>query len=188
MAQINATSLRAGSAFLYEGKPFLVLRYNLIKIGRGGATVKVSAKNLETGSLTEQAFSSNLSFEEVNLAKKKLQYLYQDGSNLVFMNPQTYEQVEIAKSLAGEQLAFIKEGEELDVLFMDDKALSVDLPPKVTLTVKECDPGVRGNSATNLYKPAVLENGLKVKVPLFIKVGEKVRIDTRNGEYVERAK
>ena len=111
------------------------------------------------------------------------------------MDPKTYEQVEVSRKVVGEQLAFLREGQEVDLLFWSggeggekDEPFGVDLPPKVTLAVIETDPGVKGNSATNIYKQAILENGLAVKVPLFIKTGDKVRVDTRTGEYIERVK
>ncbi len=185
---VNSTDLRAGVTFLHDGKPYQVLKYNLIKMGRGGATVKVLVRNLETGATVEKAFSSNVSVEEVQTLKSRLQYLYKDGVNLVFMDPKNYEQVEIPAKVLGEQIHFIKEGDNIDVLFWGDKPLSVDLAPNVVLTVSETDPGVKGNSATNIYKSAILENGLKVRVPLFINIGDKVKVDTRTGEYVERAK
>jgi len=185
---INATSLRAGEAFIYEGKPYLVLKYNLIKMGRGGALVKVNTRNLLNGATVEHSFSSNLSFEEISLSKQDLQYLYKDEKNALFMNPQTYEQVEIPLTLIGDQISFIKEGSTVSVRFWDEKPLEVELPPKVVLQVEQCDPGVKGNSASNIYKPAILENGSKIKVPLFIKKGDRVRVDTRTQEYIGRAK
>lgn len=188
MATINATDLKPGKAFIYESKLFKVNRYELIKMGRGGATVRVSCSNLETGANVEHAFSSNLSFEVVDLRKKALQYLYKDGKVATFMDPQTFEQIEVPLSVLGDTIAYAKEGETINVLFYGDKALSVDLPPKIVLTVKETDPGVKGNSATNIYKSAVMENGLAVKVPLFVNIGDKIRVDTRTGDYIERAK
>ena len=153
---ISATDLKNGITFLSDGKPYRVIKYSLIKMGRGGATVKVTARNLETGSVTEKSFSSNAAVDEVNTHKKKLQYLYKTGNALTFMDPKPYEQVEIPLSILAEQAAFLKEGESVDVLFWDEKALSLELPPKITLKVVESDPGVKGNSATNIYKPAVL--------------------------------
>lgn len=185
---INATDLKNGVAFKYYGKPYKVIKYNLIKMGRGGATVRVMSRNLENGSTNELAFSSNLTFEEVNLERQKLQYLYKDGKSAFFMNPQSYEQVEIPLSVLGDDVMYFKEGENIDVLFMDGKALSCDIPPKVIMKITETDPGVKGNSASNMYKSAKLENGLKLKVPLFVNTGEKIVVDTRTGEYVERAK
>lgn len=185
---ISATDLKNGTTFLSNGKPYQVIKYSFIKMGRGGAIVKVTARNLETGSIEEKSFSSNVSVDEVNTYKKKLQFLYKDAVNSVFMDPTTYEQAEIPSSVLGDAALFIKEGEAVDVLFWDEKPISCELTPKVTLAVAECDPGVKGNSATNIYKPATLENGLKLKVPLFIKVGDRIRVDTRTGEYLERAK
>ena len=185
---INATELKNGVAFLLNGKPYQVLKYSLIKMGRGGAIVKVSARNLESGSNEEKSFSSNIAVEEVRTSKRRLQFLFKDPSSVTFMDPKTYDQVEIPRSVLGDDLAYLKEGENIDVLFWEDKPLSVILSPNVILTVTDCDPGVKGNSATNIYKPAVLENGLSLKVPLFIKKGDKIKVDTRTGEYLERAK
>ncbi len=185
---IAATDLKGGVTFLSNGKPYQVIKYSLIKMGRGGATVKVTARNLETGSIEEKSFSSNVAVDEVNTYKKKLQYLFKTGGGLTFIDPKTYEQAEIPASILGDSTVYLKEGESVDVLFWDEKPLSVEFPPKIVLTVAECDPGVKGNSATNIYKPAVLENGLKLKAPLFIKVGDRIRVDTRTGEYLERAK
>lgn len=186
----SATELRAGRTFQIDGTPYRVLKYEHIKMGRGGATVRISARNLRTGGVEEKAFNTGVTVEEVTTAKRRLQYLYQDEDNAVFADPKTYEQAEISKSVLSDQLPFLKEGQEVDILFWlpggREEPLGVDLPPKVALSVMETAPGVKGNSATNIYKPAMLENGLAVKVPLFIKAGDKVRVDTRTGEYVER--
>lgn len=188
MANINATELRSGIAFLYEGKPFKVTKYQLIKMGRGGATVRVNCINLENGANIEHAFSSNLSFELITLNKKKLQYLYKDDKVAYFMNNSNYEQIEVPLAILGSDVNYIKEGGECDILFWGERAMSVDLPPKINLKVVDCDPGVKGNTASNYLKSATMENGLMVKVPLFIKIGETIRVDTRSGDYVERAK
>lgn len=193
---IQATELKAGTTFQLDGKPYKVLKYSFIKMGRGGAVVKVTAKNLENGTTGDRSFSSNVAVEEVSTSKKRLQYLYKDTSFVTFMDPKTYEQVAIPLSVLGDEIFYLNEGESVDVLFWsfggaqdkDDQPLSIELPPNVVLTVSECDPGVKGNSATNIYKPAVLENGLKLKVPLFIKQGDKIRVDTKTGEYLERVK
>lgn len=201
---IEATDLKAGKTFVLDGKPYKVLKYTHTKLGRGGANVKVSVRNLTTGNLDEKIFKSDHKVEEISTIRKPLQFLYSDGSSVTFMDPKTYEQIEIPVKTLGEELSYIKEGQEVDVLFWSFggasakggqagqasamEALSVEIPPKVTLKVEETAPGVKGDSATNVYKQAVLENGLQLKVPLFIKVGDKVRVDTRTGEYVERAK
>lgn len=185
---ISSTDLKNGTTFLSDGKPYKVVKYSHKKIARGGATVKVTAKNLETGSVEDKTYSSNVKVEDISTRRKRLQFLYVDGDSVVFMDPDSYEQVEIAVSIVKDELLFIKEGEKVDVLFWDDKALSVDISPKVELKVVDTDPGVKGNSASNVYKPAKLENGLSIKVPLFIENGDRIRVDTRTSEYVERAK
>ena len=191
---ISATDLKNGKTFLSYGKPYQVIKYSLIKMGRGGAVVKLTVRNLESGATELKSLSSNVAVDEVNTYKKRLQYLYTSGDSVTFMDPKTYEQAEIPAAVIGEGKSFLKEGETIDVLFWDDlpaqagKPLSVEFPPKVELAVAECDPGVKGNSATNIFKPATMENGLKLKVPLFIKVGDKIRVDTRTGEYIERVK
>lgn len=185
---IAATDLKNGKAFLYNDKPYQVIRYSHIKMGRGGAVVKVSARNLLSGSIEDKSFSSNVTFPEVNTAKRALQYLYKDNNGAYFMDPVSFEQVDIPLEVLGTQAVFIKEGDSVDVSFWEDRALSVELPPKVVMTVAQTDPGVKGNSATNIYKPAILENGYKIKVPLFVNTGDKIRVDTRTGDYIERAK
>ena len=183
---IEATNLKNGIAFLMDGKPFKVIKYTHQKIGRGGGLVKLTVRNLESGVQVEKTINSASKVKDINTLKKNMQYLYKDGASAVFMDSKTFGQVEIPASLAKEELSYIKEGESADILFWEDRPLSVEIPPKVTLRVTDTAPGVKGNSATNLYKPATLENDLQLKVPLFIKTGDKIRVDTRKGEYVER--
>ncbi|OGM08630.1 elongation factor P [Candidatus Woesebacteria bacterium RBG_13_34_9] len=185
---INATDLKNGVTFLSEGQPFKVIKYSHIKVGRGGAIVRVNVRNLVTQAVTEKTYSANVKVEEVEMSKQKLQYLYNDGRNALFMNPKTFEQVEIPQNIIKQELPYVKEGEEATVLFWGDKPLSIDIPPKVVLRIKDTPPGVKGNSATNVYKQAILENGMSVRVPLFIDNNQRIVVDTRNGEYVERAK
>ncbi len=190
---INVTDLRTGTTFQVDGTPYAVLKYTHTKLGRGGATVRVEARNLKTGRVEEKTFNSGARVEAAPTTKRRLQYLYKDEENAVFMDPQSFEQVEIPRRIAGEEIRFLKDGQEADVLFWSsgdaaDVPLTIELPPKVTLKVTDTSPGVKGNSATNIWKPALLENGLQVKVPLFIAVGDSVRVDTRTGEYIERAK
>jgi len=185
---INATDLKNGTTFLDKGKPYKVIKYTHVKIGRGGAIVRVSARNLENGGVDEKTFSSNIKVEDVQTTKRQLQFLYSDENFATFMDPNTYEQIEVPASVIENELPFIKEGQVVGLLFWEDKPLSIEIQPKVILEVTDTPPGVKGDTASNVYKQATLENGLKVKVPLFIKKGEKVVVDTRSGEYVERAK
>lgn len=183
---ISVTNLRAGTTFQLSGRPYLVLKYTHTKLGRGRANVKVKVRNLLTGAIVEKTFMSDDSVEEIQTVKKKLQFLYADSQQAVFMDPDNFEQVTLGVKVLGNKIKFLKEGGLIDVLLWGGKPLSVQLPPKVDLAVQQAAPGVRGNSASNMYKDAVLENNLKVRVPLFVKPGDIVRIDTRSGEYVER--
>lgn len=188
---IGVTELRAGTAFRLDNQLWTVVKYEHVKMGRGTATIKIKARNLETGSIVEKSFISGARIEEANTTRQEMTYLYADGDNVVLMDPQTYEQFTIPQSVLEDKMVYMKEGENIIVLTVTEeegvRALTVDLPPKMTFTVKEAEPGVKGDSAANMLKKAVLENGMEIKVPLFIKTGEKVRIDTRTGEYVERA-
>jgi len=183
---IEATALKNGTTFIYNSKPYQVVKYEIQKIGRGGANVKLSLRNLSNGNLDNITLSSSNRVDEINTTKRKLQYLYQDGANATFMDDKTFEQYEIDIAIIKDQIIYLKEGDPVSVLFWDEKPLSCDIPPKVSLKVTQTDPGVKGNSATNIFKPAVLENGLNLKVPLFVKIGDMIRVDTRDGSYIER--
>lgn len=192
---IPVTELRSGATFEISGTPYQVTKYEHVKVGRGNATIRITGRNLKTGGVEEKTFNSGATVEPILTRKRQLQYLYEDGTDIFFMDPKTFEQVEVGKKVLGEAVSFLQEGQNVNVLFWSfdsaqdkDDALSVDIPPSVVLKVSETGPGVKGNSATNIYKPATLENGLTVKVPLFINTGDKVKVDTRTGEYVERVK
>jgi len=185
---ISVTDLRAGIVFKDSQGVWEVTSYKHIKIGRGGATIRIKAKNLKTGTTLEKTFNSGQRVEDVEVAKKKGQYLYSDAQNAVFMDPATFEQFGLAKQVLAGKEVFLKKGETYDLVVVDDQVISVELPKLVVLTVSETGPGVRGDTVSNVYKPATLENGLVLKVPLFINQGDKVKVDTRTQEYVERVK
>ncbi len=184
---ISVTKLRNGVTFEYNGTPYKVTEYKHTHLSRGGGTIKVKVRDLSSGKLNSLTFKSGESVQEIEVTRKQLQYLYSDDDNLYFMDPDTFEQIEIPTQIIGKSKVFLKEGENAWVLFWEDKALDLDLPPKITMEVIECAPGEKGNSASNVYKDAVVEGGLRIRVPLFINVGDKVRVDTRDGSYVERA-
>lgn len=169
-----------------SGNLLQVISFEHIKVGRGSANIKVKIRNLRTGSVTEKSFINGAKVQDVQVLKKEMQYLYKNDVSAYFMNPQTFEQTEIPLSILPEH-AFLKEGEVYSVSFNETEALSVVVPPKAILRVTDTAPGVKGNSASNVFKDAELENGLSIKVPLFINVGDKVRVDTRSGAYTERA-
>ncbi len=183
---IVVTDLRAGTIFEESGNLLQVLSYEHIKMGRGSANIKVKVKNLRSGSTTEKSFINGAKVNDVSVLKRDHQYLYKDQDSAYFMNPKTFEQISVPlKVIDGDE--FLKEGDTYSISFLSDEPLSVNLLPKVVLVVTETAPGVKGNSATNVFKDATLENGLTVKVPPFIKMGDKVRVDTRTGAYTEKA-
>ena len=184
---ISVTDLRSGVVFQEQGQLFQVLSYEHIKMGRGSANIKVKVKNLRSGTTVDKSFINGAKVDNVSVFKKDLQYLYRDSDSAYFMNPTTFEQISIPMKVIGSELYYLKEGDSFNISFLGDEALSLNLPPKMELRVEDTAPGVKGNSATNVFKDAVLENGLKTKVPLFINVGDRIRIDTRTGQYSERA-
>lgn len=182
----GVTDLRAGTTYQEDGQYFVVISYAHIKMGRGSANIKLKVRNLKTGSITDKSYINGAKVQKAEVAKRDMQYLYKDEENVYFMDPQTYEQVSINITLVPEHI-YLKEGEQFTVSFLDGEALSLELPPKMTFRVADTAPGAKGNSATNVFKEATLENGLVTKVPLFIDTGELIRVDTRTGAYCEKA-
>lgn len=184
---IGVQELRSGIIFEEDGNLLQVLSYEHIKMGRGSANIKVKVKNLRSGSTTDKSFINTAKVNDVSVFKKDVSYLYKDSENAYFMNPQTFEQIEIPLKLIGSDVNYLKEGESINVSFLGEEALSINLSPKMIFEVIETAPGVKGNSATTAFKDAVLENGITLKVPPFIKIGDRIRVDTRTGTYTEKA-
>jgi elongation factor P len=137
--------------------------------------------------MAQKTYKGNDKVEEIDVIKRPMQFLYLDGEDYMFMNPTTFEQVGIDAKVLGEEAQYLKEGETVSVIYWEEEPLTVDLPPKMTFVVKDAAPGEKGDSASNVYKDAVLENDLKIRVPLFINPGDRIRVDTRDGSYIERA-
>lgn len=184
---IGVTELKAGTIFEDQGNLLQVLSYEHIKMGRGSATIRVKIKNLRTGTTIEKSFINGSKVNDVSVLKKDIQYLYKDSDGAYFMNPTTFEQISIPLAVIGSDIYYLKEGESFNVSFLGDEALSLNLPSKMVFAVKDTAPNAKGNSATNVFKDATLENGLTAKVPPFIKIGDSIRVDTRTGAYTERA-
>lgn len=183
---IPVTALRPGVTFEEHGDIFEVLTYNNMHLRKTSSVVQVKIKSLRTGATTEKTFGSNGEVIPVRIEKREFQYLYKDSDTCYFMNPQTFEQISVpTKNLQGSN--YLKEGKNITISFHKDEALGMILPPKVKLKVTDTNPGVKGNSATNVYKDATLENGLTTKVPLFINIGDEIIVDTRDGSYTNRA-
>lgn len=183
---IAVQELRAGTIFEDQGQIFKVLSYEHIKTGRGSANIRVKVNNVRTGATIEKSFINSAKVQEVTVSKRDLQYLYKDQDFAYFMDPVSFEQVSVPLKIIGNDYYYLKESQNFNISFLEDEALSLNLPPKMDFQVMESAPGAKGNSATNVFKDAVLENGLKIKVPLFIKEGDRVRVDTRTGAYTER--
>lgn len=186
---ISVTKLRNNTNFELNGDPYRVLSYQHTHMSRGGGSVKVKIRNLRDGSVLSKTFLSTEKVSDISVIKKLFQYLFTDGVNFVFMDPDSFEQLEVSQDRLVDQAPYLKDGESVNLLIWDeeDMVLGVDLPPKMEFEVAEAAPGEKGDSASNVYKDAILENGLKVRVPLFINQGDRIRVDTRDGSYVERA-
>lgn len=183
---IGVTDLKSGTTYEEEGQILQVMSYEHIKMGRGSANIKVKVRNLLSGAILEKSYINGANVKDIYLENRQLQFLYKDSEKAYFMDPRSYEQIEVSlKSLQGHD--FLVEGDTAIVQMYNGEALSLQLPPKVTLKVTDTAPGVKGNSASNVYKDAVLENGMKVRVPLFINTGDSVVVDTRDGSYTKRA-
>ncbi len=184
---LSVTELRNGTIYKENGAPWLVTKYQHTKVGRGNASIRVKIKNLVTGTTLERTYQSGASVEEADVEKVKAQYLYKGGNVAYFMQSVNYEQWEIPLSLLGENVNFVKDGQEVYVFLFEGHPVSVELPLTVELTITETEPGFKGDTATSAFKPATLETGYKTMVPLFVKTADRVKIDTRTGEYLERA-
>lgn len=185
---LNVNDLRNGT-FFKEGKEVLqVIIYEHVKTGRGSGNIKLKVRNVRTGSVVEKSFMTGARVDEADVAKKKAQFLYKDGQNYNFMDPVSFEQFTIPSQVLGDQAKFLKDGLEVTLIVSGDEALGMELPLSLVYEIAETGPGERGNTVSNVFKEAILDNGLVVKVPMFAKAGEKVRVDTRTGQYVERVK
>lgn len=185
---ISVNELRSGAVIAENGHFWLVLSYEHIKMGRGSGNVKIRVKNLESGSTVEKSYITGARVQEASLSRKKMQYLYKDGQGAHIMNMESYEQSVVPISLVSEIGKFLKEGMEVSLSLVEEKPVAVEIPKIVDYKVEQTGGSARGNTAGAAQKDAVLENGLTVKVPLFIKSGEMIRVDTRSGQYVERTK
>lgn len=194
---LSINDLKIGTKVIFNGEPYVVVFSQHSKQGRAGAVLRSKLKNLLNGATVEHTFAGAEKLEEAILETKKAQFLYSDDVNFYFMDPVSFEQFEIAKNKLGDSVKFLKEGGEIDLLYFsaqggsayggDGNPINIQLPIKMKFRITETEPGYRGNTATNVLKPAKIETGAEVKVPIFIKEGDEIVIDTRTGEYVERA-
>jgi elongation factor P len=183
---IDVNQLRRGKTFMYNNEILKVTEYSHNKPGRGKATIRVSVRNVRTGSNLQLTFNSGDKVEDIRLDKRTVQYLYDDGQFFVFMDNETYDQPQVAHSVFGEDARWLKENMDLALLLYESEVIDYDLPLNVELEVIEAENAVAGDTATGATKEVITEKGIKVKTPLFINVGDLIRVDTRSGEYVTR--
>jgi len=184
---ISAGDLRKGLTIKLDGQLYTILDYQHIKMGRGSAQVRLKLRDVRAGHTIERTFQAGGRFSRARLNRRPVQYLYEDDGLYYFMDTQTFEQSSLRANQLGEALGYLKEGLELELLTHLDEPIGVELPNTVDLKVVETDPGLKGDTASGGSKPARLETGISVQVPLFINVGDTIRIDTRTGQYLERA-
>ena len=184
---ISAGDFKNGLCFEMDNQVYQVVEFQHVKPGKGAAFVRTKYKNVKTGSVVERSFNPNEKFEEAHLDRRDMQYLYNDGELYYFMDQETFDQLPIHAAPIGDAIKFLKEEMICKVLSYKGEVFSVELPITVELVITECEPGVRGDTTNNANKYATLETGAVVKVPLFVNQGETIRVDTRTGEYLERA-
>lgn len=184
---LSLTEIKSGKKIILNGEPFVVVDYLHSKIGRGGAVLRTKLQNLVTGNMLEHTFQGADKIEEAEITKSHAQYLYLEGSNFLFMDMESYEQFEIPVSVLGKGKDYLLEGTEVTLLNWNGRAINVELPIKVTLEVTDAPPGLKGDTASGGDKVVTTETGLTVTVPLFIKTGDKIIINTETGQYVSRA-
>jgi elongation factor P len=185
---ISTNQFKNGNHIEVDGTVFKILEFQHVKPGKGGAFVRTKLRRTSDGAVIDKTFRAGEKFRGVRTESRKMQFLYADGADAHFMDSRSYEQLAIPEDAVRDALRFTKPSDEVDVLFIDERPSDVQLPSAVNLQVTETDPGVRGDTVSSGgTKPAVLETGASVQVPLFVEVGESVRVDTRSGEYVSRA-
>ena len=184
---ININDIKNGMTIIMDNNLYQIVEFQHVKPGKGSAFVRMKLRNLRTGSITEDTYNTNIKIQKAHIDKKEMQYLYQAGDNYVFMNNETYEQVEISTKVLGDQVKFIKEGLDITVDYYEGEILGISLPEKVEYEVIETEPAVKGNTTNNAQKDATIETGYTLKVPLFINQGEKIIVSTKDGKYSSRA-
>jgi len=184
---ISPSEFRKGKKLMYEGSPFFIVDFQHVKMGRGRPHVKAKMKNLLTGQVIEKSFLTTESFDEPDLRDRKMQYLYSQGDEYIFMDSSTFDQIPFEAEAIGDNKNYLMENEEYSILFYEGRPISINLPASVILKVIKAEPSIKGDTVSNVMKGAQVETGYEVKVPAFVKEGDKIKIDTRTGEYIERA-
>ena len=185
---ISTADFKNGLNIMVDGEPYTIVWFQHHKPGKGGAVMRTKMKHLRTGSITERSFKSGERFGDVSVEKHKKQYMYNDGQNFHFMDTVNYEQMFLTKEKLGKSAEYLTENLEVDAIYLEGEFVNIDLPITVELKIVSTVPGIKGDSVSNMMKPATLETGTEIQVPLFVKEGDKVKVDTRTGEYLERVR
>jgi elongation factor P len=185
---VSTNDLKNGMTLDLDGTLFQVVEFQHVKPGKGGAFVRTKLRNVKTGAVVEKTFNAGVKVGLAIVERKDMQYLYGDGSDFVFMDLETYEQIHVPSDMMGDAAGYLTEGGSAQVALHEGIPIAVDLPASMVLTVTQTDPGAKGDTRTGASKPATLETGLVVQVPLFVEEGERIKVDTRSGEYIERVK
>ncbi len=188
MATYNTSQFKKGIKVLIDNEPYLMVETEFMKPGKGQAVYRTKLKNLLRGNVLDRTYRSGDKIDAADVSESRLQYLYNDSKTWYFMDPESFEQYELGRDMLADSYNWLKDGTMVDVVFWNERPISVTPPNHVVLEITYCEPGARGNTATNVMKPATLETGAEVGVPLFINQGDFIKVDTRTGEYVERVK
>jgi elongation factor P len=184
---VSTNDLRNGMTLNLPEGLFNVIEFQHVKPGKGGAFVRTKLKNQRTGAVIERTYRADEKLEQAIIDKREMQFLYRDGGDYVFMDTSSYDQLQVETGLLGDANNYLKEGDDAVIQFFGDEIVGVELPAAVELTVTETEPGLQGDRVSGARKPATLETGLVIQVPLFVNPGEKIKVDTRTGEYLTRA-
>ncbi len=184
---VSSNDFKNGMTIKYDGHIYQILEFMHVKPGKGGAFVRTKLRDMRNGAVIDYTFNAAEKVEKAMIDKQKMQYIYDSGTALVFMNNETYEQVEIDKNNLEYEMKFIVEGMNVEIVYCEGEILGVNLPDKVTLKVTKCDPAVKGDTKTNALKDAIVETGLLVKVPMFVNEGDSIIVSTATGKYDSRA-
>jgi elongation factor P len=183
---ISTSDFKNGLNILVNGESYQITWFQNHKPGKGGAVMRVKLRHLKKGGTIERTFKSGEKFEALSVTRQKKQFLYKEGAKFNFMDMNTYEQISVSPELLGDKANYLKENLEVEAIYLENELISIDLPIIIEMTIAEAEPGIKGDSVSNLTKMAKLETGADIRVPLFIKEGDRIKVDTRTGEYIER--
>ncbi len=187
MPSVSTNDLKNGMSLNLPEGLYAVVEFQHVKPGKGGAFVRTKLKNVRTGAVIERTYRADEKLDQAHIDKREMQFLYLDGGSYVFMDNTDYEQMQAERASLGDSASYLKEGDSAVIQFYDGEIVGVDLPAAVELTVTQTEPGVQGDRVSGARKPATLETGLQIQVPLFVNTGDRVKVDTRTGEYLTRA-